>query len=248
MTNPESPKSLDEALLALQADPPVLTKNKDGQAGNQKTRYADLVQVNLIVLNRLNGYGVMYVCQPTLLDDGKFVLTYELKHVASGTTRNGNYPLKLSENPQQMGSAISYARRYALLAVTGIAAEDEDDDGRGAGGQQTAQRANRQQQRAAQPAAAANTARRASNTPPPLPGEDNNGLITKPQQGKMQALFAEQGYVERADKLAFANQHITRTVTSAGELTVTEARQVIDALVARSEAPAGAGIPAGGEA
>jgi hypothetical protein len=32
------PKSLDEAILILQSDPPVIVKNKTGQAGNQKTR------------------------------------------------------------------------------------------------------------------------------------------------------------------------------------------------------------------
>jgi hypothetical protein len=52
-----APKSLDEALLMLQADLPTLVKDKDGQVGHQKTKYADLVQVNAVVLKRLNALG-----------------------------------------------------------------------------------------------------------------------------------------------------------------------------------------------
>lgn len=231
MTETTSPKDIDEALLALQADPPVLTKNRDGQAGNQKTKYADLVQVNLIVLARLNGYGVAYVCRPTLLDDGKFVLAYELKHVASGTVKAGSYPLKLSENSQQMGSAISYARRYALLAVTGIAAEEEDDDGRGADGRGAAQRSARrstpeQQGQVAQ--------RRPSG--PPLPADADR--ISPPQLVKLQALFGEQGFVTSEDKKTFLEGVIRRPLSSTKDLTRAEAHAAIERLVKRDEVPA----------
>jgi len=217
------PTTMDEALLALQADPPILAKNRDGQVGNQKTRYADLVQVNQVVLARLNSYGVMYVCQPTMLEDGKFVLAYELKHVASGTTRTGNYPLKLSENSQQMGSAISYARRYALLAVTGVAAEEEDDDGRGTDGRGAAQRAARR----ASPEQVQQVAQRRPSGPP-LPAEGD--LITKPQMANMQRLFTKHGTTDRYAKLAYVKQVIGREVGSATELTKVEAGRVIDAL------------------
>ena len=41
----------------------------------------------------------------------------------------GLYPLPASGTPQQIGSAITYARRYCLCAVTGVAPDDDDDDG-----------------------------------------------------------------------------------------------------------------------
>lgn len=220
------PKNIDEALLALQADPPVLTKNRAGQAGNQKTRYADLVQVNEVVLARLNGYGVAYICEPHLLDDGKFVLKYQLLHVASGTDRSGRYPLKLSENSQHIGSAITYARRYALLAVTGIAAEEEDDDGRAADGRGTAQRAAR---RATSEQQAQTAQRRPSG--PPLSSEG----ITPPQMAKMQALLGEQGFTTSDDKRAFIVGVISRELASARDLTKAEAKAVIDRLETRED-------------
>src|SRR6185369_621900 len=127
------PKNIDEVLLAIQAEGLVLTKDKKGQVGNQKTKYADLVQVNNVVLTKLNALQTIWVCRPHL-DAGSFGLYYSLKHVPSGTEVAGVWPLKLSENPQQLGSATTYGRRYALLAVTGIVSDDDDDDGTAASG------------------------------------------------------------------------------------------------------------------
>lgn len=231
-------KTLDEALLFLQADPPVLKKDKAGQVGSQKTKYADLVQVNREVLSRLNRMGVVYKAKPTLRDgDPKFVLAYSLVHVPSGTSEEGDYPLKLSENPQQMGSAITYARRYALLAITGIAAEDEDDDGR-ASNQRTAQRAAQPQPDAERP-----TARRAASGPA-LPGEDNN-LITPQQLGKIQGLFREQGYATSDDRHAFIVTVLPegRTVSSTKDLTRAEASAVIERLLKREDPAAAGDVP-----
>lgn len=236
MADTEQPKSLDEALLMLQSHPPVLVKDKKGQVGNQKTKYADLLQVNEVVLARLNGYGVLYACEPHLLDDGKFVLKYQLLHVASGTDRSGHYPLKLSDNPQSMGSAITYARRYALLAVTGIAAEDEDDDGQHANGRATAQRAQRQRQAPAAEGTAQTAQRSRPASGPALPGDDR---ITEPQMRKLQATFAEKGYTTPDDKKAFLVNVIGHELASTRELTKDEARKAIDRLENLDEPPGG---------
>jgi hypothetical protein len=189
-------ESLDDALLALQADPPVLTKSKAGQVGNQKTKYADLVEVNKVVLARLNQLGVIWKCLPTMAGE-RFVLRYTLTHVPSGEFQTGDYPLNLSE-PQKMGSAITYARRYALLAVTGIAAEDEDDDGEAASGQRHAQRAAQQRRAPAEDRPAARTAQRAAQPArgarPALPGEDPDGPVGQDQHRHMHALWNELGF------------------------------------------------------
>jgi ERF superfamily len=187
-------ESLDHALLLLQSDPPVLTKSKAGQVGNQKTKYADLVEVNKVVLAALNQLGVIWKCLPTMAGE-RFVLRYTLTHVPSGEYQTGDYPLNLSE-PQKMGSAITYARRYALLAVTGIAAEDEDDDGDAASGRNYAQRAASRPREQAPPANG-RTAQRATQRPrgarPALPGEDPDGPVGPDQHKHMYALWNELG-------------------------------------------------------
>lgn len=229
------PKTLDEVLLAFQANPPTLVKDRKGQVGHQKTKYADLVQVNAVVLSELNKFGVIYKTKPTVrAEDPKFVLAYELKHVPSGTAESGEYPLKLSENPMQMGSAITYARRYVLLALTGVAAEDEDDDGQTAAGRY-AQRAAQPRQ---QPAAAAGrqTAQRAarparsSGTPPPLPGEDDDAEGRA--RRRMFALLRDAGLGDRGEGLAYLGDVIGRPVESTKDLTAAELTTVIDRLVA----------------
>ncbi len=54
-------------------------------------------------------------------------LVTTLRHV-SGNTIEGMLPLEPAKprDPQSMGSAITYARRYAYMAILGIAAEDDD--------------------------------------------------------------------------------------------------------------------------
>lgn len=244
MTTPTPPNvaSIDEALHRLQADPPTLTKNRDGQVGNQRTKYADLVQVNQQVLSRLNALGVVWKTRPTLLppEFARFVLEYELLHVPSGTFVMGTYPLK-GENPQQQGSSITYARRYALLAITGIAAEEEDDDG-GGGGYRGAARRERvpaapQATGGDQPPARAQRARPAN--PPPLPGEQPSGP-TDAQTRKLAVEFRELGVEDRNERLALVSSMVGRQVESANHLTRREASAVIDALVeGRAGGPAG---------
>jgi hypothetical protein len=234
------PKNIDEVILILQSERPVLTKDKKGQVGNQKTKYADLVQVNDIVLKLLNDLKTIWTCRPHL-EAGSFGLHYSLKHVPSGTEMAGVWPLKLSENPQQMGSATTYGRRYALLAVTGIVAEDEDDDGTAASGERSAQRAapaRRQAPRRADPEAAdrpqAQRAQRPTGARPPLPGEDAG--MNRAQQGMMHALFAKVEITDRGDRIQYVNEILAekvgpnRKVGSSSELTRIEAGYVIDAL------------------
>lgn len=225
------PKNLAEALLAFQADPPVLTKNKSGH----QSKYADLVQVNEKVLSKLNSLGVIFTSAPTLLDDGKFVLAYELEHVASQTKKDGRYPLKQSENPQQMGSAVTYARRYVLQSLTNVAAEDEDDDGQAASGRQYAQRARQPRQQAA-PAEDRPTAQRAQQparrSGPPLPGESSPGAggISEAQQRKLHACLREAGMADRDQALTYISEVVGSQIESTAQLSKSQAARAIDAL------------------
>lgn len=156
-----------------------------------------------------------------------------MEHIESKTSKNGRYPLKLSENPMQMGSAITYARRYVLLAITGIAAEDEDDDGNAASGHRTAQRQQRQQPAPAQAQGTAQRAQRPAAGQPPLPGEKAGG-ITDAQQRKLHASLRDAAY-DRASGLAYVSKAIGRDITSTTELTVAEASKAIDSLAKQEQ-------------
>lgn len=121
-----APGSLAAALVQLQAALPRIVKDTPGQYG----KYANLASIHALVLPLLAPLGLYWVCMPTLNADGQFVLAYCLSHVDQGSPLTGEYPLGTG-TAQQLGSAITYARRYTLCAVLGLVA-DEDDDGQAA--------------------------------------------------------------------------------------------------------------------
>lgn len=78
----------------------------------------------------LSKHGIALV-QYTQIGSAGFYLVTRLMH-ESGEIIESRYPLpENTEKPQQMGSAITYARRYMMAAICGITAE-EDDDGNAA--------------------------------------------------------------------------------------------------------------------
>ena len=143
MTAPETgkyPASLAESLAVFQANAPRIGKGAEGkiegeskQTGKKFSytyKYADLADVSQEVLPSLGAVGLAFTSRPTM-QDGEFILAYSLIHV-SGDREDGIYPLPKAGSPQQIGSAITYARRYCLCAITGIAPDADDDDAAGA--------------------------------------------------------------------------------------------------------------------
>lgn len=131
ITLPAPPtQNLAEALAIVQASIPEVIKAEEGKVEKDgkflyKYSYADLGAVTRAILPRLGAVGLSWITMPTMVD-GKFVLVYRLMH-ASGDFLEGTYPLPAGQSPQQTGSAITYARRYCLCSVTGVAPADDDD-------------------------------------------------------------------------------------------------------------------------
>jgi hypothetical protein len=91
-----------------------------------KSKYADLANCIEAVIEALNanGIGLMqrtYECKDGVLVETVFihesgeVMECGMLHVPAG-----------KQDPQGYGSALTYARRYSLLAATGLAPEDDD--------------------------------------------------------------------------------------------------------------------------
>lgn len=121
------PGTLAEALAVLMTRLPRIEKNKTNP--HFKSKYADLADVSRDLLPVLGSLGLSFTARPMLItrDDGtrEFVLAYRLLHT-SGEKDEGEYPLGTG-TAQTLGGAITYARRFALCAVTGAVAEDDDD-------------------------------------------------------------------------------------------------------------------------
>ena len=94
-----------------------------------KNKYASLAAVIDAIRKPLADNGLSYT-QTTEIRENGFVLVTTLRH-ATGQWIGSEYPLPMGLKPQDLGSALTYARRYSLSAITCIAA-DEDDDAEGA--------------------------------------------------------------------------------------------------------------------
>lgn len=96
-----------------------------------KTKYADLSEVVEAVVPALNAAGVGVI--QNAANDGDWVSVATTLIHESGASVTSLLRLRPSKtDPQGVGSAITYGRRYSLLAMTGAA--PEDDDGNSASG------------------------------------------------------------------------------------------------------------------
>jgi hypothetical protein len=100
---------------------------KDSENPFFKSKYADLAAVWDACRGPLseNGLAVIQTTLPTE-EDGTIPVETMLAH-SSGEWISGTLKvLPKQSDPQSMGSAITYARRYALAAAVGVAPEDDD--------------------------------------------------------------------------------------------------------------------------
>ncbi len=124
MNQSESISLLAEALAKAQK----LIKGADLDAVNPhfKSKYATLTSVKRASAEALAANGLVVV-QALETDGVSNFLETRLLHV-SGEWISGRMMLVVEKNTMQgMGSAITYAKRYSLAAITGVVDEDDDD-------------------------------------------------------------------------------------------------------------------------
>jgi hypothetical protein len=93
-----------------------------------KNRYATLGSILNAVRVPLAKHGIATV-QTVSMQEGMVTVTTSLIHSSGQCIEDtAMFPLPDKATVQQMGSAITYLRRYALAAICGIVG-DEDDDG-----------------------------------------------------------------------------------------------------------------------
>lgn len=129
---------LAAALAKAQASFATVKKDKTVKAGSYSYKYAPLDSIIEATRQPLADNGLVVV---QLIDDDDLVtmLIHE-----SGAQLAGRASLPTSAGIQELGSAITYLRRYALQALLGIAAEDDDDGNRAAEDRATPRKATRQ--------------------------------------------------------------------------------------------------------
>jgi hypothetical protein len=119
----EQTADLSAALAKAQGAMKAATFNKTNP--HFKNKYADLAAVIDAIRKPLADNGLSYT-QTTEIREGGLALVTTLRH-ATGQWVASEYPLPMAAKPQELGSALTYARRYSLSAIACIAADDDDD-------------------------------------------------------------------------------------------------------------------------
>jgi len=91
-----------------------------------RSKYIDLAGCVEAVMDALNANGIALVQQTSESDSGVIVETVFI-HESGEMMQCGKLHVPASKNDAQgYGSALTYARRYSLMAACGIAPEDDD--------------------------------------------------------------------------------------------------------------------------
>src|SRR3989454_3023054 len=134
----ESVAALASALAKAQAElvnpekslTATIRSGRVGEGAERTFRYAPLSS-GLDIVRRTLGQHEIATVQTTAIDQAAGIvnLTTMLAH-ASGEWIASDWPVcpvAETANPQRMGAALTYARRYALFTLVGIAGEDDLD-------------------------------------------------------------------------------------------------------------------------
>ena len=211
-----------------------------------RSKYADLTGIIDVAREPLTQNGLALVQAPYHLpgDPPTVVLVTTVLHesgewLRSVTPVNARKMVKggeymVADDMQTIGSAITYARRYALASMLGIG--QEDDDGNQASGRTSAPAARQA------PAARRNepAPARVDAGPPLASGEDpfftaaesfehapGPNLITADQVKALGAAMTKHNLKARDDRLAFTAWLVKRPLKSSKELTSVEASRMI---------------------
>jgi len=204
----ESTKEIATALSTFQGK--ITAVKKDAVNPFYKSKYATLDTIWETIRKPLSENGLS-VAQTMNVFGDKSLLETTLYHTSGEWISGIQLVNPVKDDPQSLGSAISYARRYSLSALLGIVA-DEDDDGNVATKPETRPKVESK--------APEKTVSPTAETP-----EKNEPSITPPQTKKIYASVKEKGVTADQAK-AYLKDVFHKMSTK--ELTISEANRLIE--------------------
>jgi hypothetical protein len=114
-----------QKLIKFQSEMSAIKKNSTNP--HFKSPYATLDQIQSSIQKTLTANDLGYTQEVVFEEDQTKLLTTLFD--VDGNEKKTLYPISIQGTPQQVGSAMTYAKRYSLTALLGLIIEGEDDDG-----------------------------------------------------------------------------------------------------------------------
>ena len=181
----ESMAALYAALAKAQAEFKVAAFDKKSNYG----KYASFKAIREASVESLGKHGLS-VIQPVEFDGTHYTLFTVLNHSSGGSIRSSIRLILDRQNMQGLGSAVTYAKRYALASLIGVVSDDDDDANAAVGSpHQPPSDIKPKPKPAPAPAKAA---------PPAKPAPQNHAPADDSQLMRLDNLMAEKGISEES--------------------------------------------------
>lgn len=123
--SPAGIAQLSASLALAQAE--ITSAAKDRKNDHFKSKYADLASVWEACRTAITKHGLAVVQTIATRDNREVMVSTALLHKSGEWIKDVLSVPAIQPTPQAIGSAITYARRYALAAMVGVAPDDDDD-------------------------------------------------------------------------------------------------------------------------
>lgn len=214
--------ALTSALALALADLDEPHKAGKANTGTYGYTYLTLPDLSRAVRRAFAAHGLAFTQAVTVVDGGVEVVTRVLHSSGETWTTGPLWMPSAARNPQAIGSAISYARRYQLAALVGLSGSDDDDGAHASGAEP-------------QPQAAVVPARKGKpggSAPAPPPAVKSR--MTVSQRRLLWKQARSKGYGDKVELagLAAGTLNVPLEQVDLSELTIDQASALIDALAA----------------
>ncbi len=116
------------ALALAKAQGEMGAAAKDASNPHFRSKYADLSSIMDACREPLSKHGLAVTQLPGRGEDGSVQLTTILLHESGEHLGSTISARPAQENPQVVGSILTYLRRYALASVVGVVSDDDDGE------------------------------------------------------------------------------------------------------------------------
>lgn len=224
----------DLALALSKAQGQMESAKKDSTNPHFRSKYADLAAVVEAIKKPLASNGLSYVQGFGWDDHGAVIVHTRLLHASGQWLETELRVRPVKDDPQGVGSAVSYGRRYALQSIVGLTADDDDGNASSTSPAATPRRAEASRTQATErsEAPAAPVADAARSAAMKKLGMAFQTVASKNPKALGGLSANDKSDAARAARRSLVSQVLGETVTDYERLSVTDLHQAASGLVA----------------